>query len=327
MDRQIQSPSKQQTARTHHRQLKQPTLAEPLTGVGCFSCRLSTDHQPRLTTRGAVAPAAQGFTLLEVILAVTIAGALLAAAATLIVSVADVWMERQDRHFFEDHVDGVAEFIQASFTVAGTEVAFGDEDGGDETASDPNASGDPSVSIDESGTNVEISRPDDSSGGTNEGSAGSTSGSGLVRVSEDPIGWSKPPGFADYQDPLLHFGLKDTPPLLVQTDNAPIIGVEAFLHFKDDEGLSLLWYTPLQEDSEDISDLRRTPLSDLVTKVEYIYWDEGFEKWETETEPKEGEGEEQFILPRFLKLTFEYEGETKERTLTIPVPSRSALIF
>ena len=63
--------------------------------------------------------------------------------------------------------------------------------------------------------------------------------------------------------------------------------MEAFLHFEDDEGLSLLWYTPLQEDSEDLDDLRRTPISNLITKVEYVYWDERFEKWETETEPKE----------------------------------------
>jgi hypothetical protein len=61
--------------------------------------------------------------------------------------------------------------------------------------------------------------------------------------------------------------------------------------------------------------------------VEYVYWDERFEKWESETEPKEGEGDDQFILPRFIKLTFEYEAVTKERTLTIPVTSRNALIF
>jgi len=288
---------------------------------------MKSPHSP-LSTRGAAAPA---FTLLEVILAVTIAGALLAAAATLIVSVADVWMTRQDRHFFEDHVDGVTEFIQASFTMAGTEIALGDAT--DDSSNTPATSGG-EANGGEAGETVnitaEISTPDISGGSgrtTNTDSTGSTAGSGLVRVSEDPIGWSKPPGFADYQDPLLHFGLKDTPPLLIQTDNAPIVGVQAFLLFEQDEGLSLLWYSPLQEDSKDINDLRRTPISDLVTKVEYIYWDESFEKWETETEPKEDEGDEQFILPRFLKLTFEYEGETKERTLTIPVPSRSVLIF
>jgi hypothetical protein len=45
------------------------------------------------------------------------------------VSVTNAWLERQDRHFFEDHVDGVTEFLQASFSIAGTEIALGDEDG------------------------------------------------------------------------------------------------------------------------------------------------------------------------------------------------------
>jgi len=110
-------------------------------------------------------------------------------------------------------------------------------------------------------------------------------------------------------------------------DDAPIAGVEAYLHFEDSEGLSLLWFTPIQEESEDIRDLRRTPISDLVTRVEYIYWDERWERWETEEQPLEGEGDDQFILPRFLKLTFEYEGVEKEPTITLPVPSLNALIF
>ena len=286
-------------------------------GVGYYSSRYDPPN-----TRCVAA-----FTLLEVILAVTIAGALLAGAATLMVSVTNAWLEREDRHFFEDHVDGATEFLQASFSMAGTEIALSDDD--ESSASTSNESdykdtetGSPQVTVEISGNNAS-----DSGNSSESKNTGSTTGSGLIRVSEDPIDWSKPPGFADYQDPLLHFGLRETPPLLVQRENAPIIGVEAFLHFEDEKGLSLLWYTPLQEDSEDLDDLHRTPISDLVTKVEYIYWDERFEKWESETEPKEGEGDDQFILPRFLKLTFEYEAVTKERTLTIPVTSRNALIF
>lgn len=283
-----------------------------------------TLHSP-LPTRGK---AASAFTLLEVILAVTIAGALLAAAAALMVSVTSVWMERQDRHFFEDHVDGVTEFLQASFSNAGTEIALGDAsaDAGDSTGdSDSGGTGDEPETPEPDEVTVGIFRPDKN--GQSASGDDKDAGGALVRVSEDPIAWSKPPGYADYQDPLLHFALKDTPPLFIQSGDAPIVGVETFLHFEKGEGLSLLWYTPLQEDSEDINDLRRTPISDLITQVEYIYWDEDFESWETETEPKEGEGEEQFILPRFLKLTFEYQGEIKVRTLTIPVPSQSALIF
>ncbi|MGZ0657191.1 prepilin-type N-terminal cleavage/methylation domain-containing protein [Coraliomargarita sp. W4R53] len=266
------------------------------------------------------------FTLLEVILAVTIAGALLAAAATLLVSVTDVWMERQDKHFFEDHVDGVTEFLQASFTAAGTQIALSTETDDSNSTTTSEDEGE-TEGRENTNTTVEITDGENSNATTDQEGEESTSNSGLISVAEDPIDWTKPPGYADYQDPLLHFRLKDTPPLLIQTDNAPIVGIEVFLHFKEDEGLSLLWYTPLQEDSEDINDLRRTPISDLIKKVEYIYWDESFEKWEIETEPQEGEGDEEFTLPRFLKLTFEYEGETKERTITIPVTSRSVLLF
>ena len=208
--------------------------------------------------------------------------------------------------------------------MAGTEIALGDEDesGGSISNKTENETDGSEVTVDIPGNNNS-----DGSNSMDGDTTESKIGSGLVRVSEDPIDWSQPPGFADYQDPLLHFGLNDTPPLLVQTENAPVIGVEAFLHFEEDEGLSLIWYTPLQEDSEDLDDLRRTLISNLITKMEYIYWDERFEKWETETEPQEGEGDNQFILPRFLKLTFEYEGVIKERNLTIPVTSRNALIF
>ena len=79
----------------------------------------SSQNSPS-NTRGVAA-----FTLLEVILAVSIAGALLAGAATLMVSVTNAWLERQDQHFFEDHVDGVTEFLQASFSMAGTEIVLG----------------------------------------------------------------------------------------------------------------------------------------------------------------------------------------------------------
>lgn len=265
----------------------------------------------------------QGFTLLEVILAVAVTGALLAGAATFMVSVTNAWLERENRHFFEDHVDGVAEFVQACFVSAGSEVSLADSGNpNSEGSEDPQEGNDPSGDV-----SLEIEQP----GGTNENSqnnneSDNSEGGGLLRTTEEPIAWGKPPGAPDYEDPRISFSLRDTPPLLVQKDDAPVIGVTAFLHFEADEGLSLLWYTPLQEEAEDIDDLKRTPLSDLVTKVEYTYWDEDSEKWEIEDEPREGEDEE-FILPRFLKLTFEYEGQEKYRTITIPVTSRAALIF
>ncbi|MDP4694562.1 MAG: type II secretion system GspH family protein [Opitutales bacterium] len=255
--------------------------------------------------------AKRAFTLLEVILAIAITGFVLAAATSFVVSISRIWVDREERHFFEDHVDGVTEFLNACFSSAGMEVALGDST----TDNSTNTSTEGEVRLEIGG---------DTSSGDNE--ATSENG-GLLRSSEEPVGLGRLPGSADYEDPLISFKLIEVPPLLINLDDEPIIGIEAFIHFEDGEGLSLLWYSILQEEVEDINDLRRTEISQLVTDIQYVYWDEKIEQWEVEDKLMEGEGDEEFLLPRFIKLTFEYEGETKERSLTIPVPSTSALLF
>lgn len=291
-------------------------------------------HKARSTADHRLTIKQSGFTLLEVILAIAITGFLLASATAFVVSVSRIWVDREERHFFEDHVDGVTEFLQASLANAGQEIAIGDDssDSGNTTDGGTNTngtSGNIQVDLSEDINNAQNSntgnRETKSEDSTNTDSS-STSG-GLLRTAEEPIAWGNPPGFAEHKDPLLNFKLTKIPPLLVNLDNAPATDIDVFLHFEADEGLSFLWYSQLQEDAEDIDDLRRTEISPLVTEIKYIYWDESFEKWEEEDEPMEGEGNDQFLLPRFIKLIFEYEGETKERTLTIPVPSTSVLLF
>lgn len=262
------------------------------------------------------------FTLLEVLLAITITGFVLAAAASMLVSVTNIWSNRQESNFFEDHVDGVTEFVQSCFTIAGTSISLSDSDSssgskGTDTGTENNGNT-PKVSLEVSGNRT-------NGNGTNSKDS-SSSGSSLLRRADDPIGWAQPPGSSDHEDPLINFKLKDTPPLLVNTDNAPVVGIDAFLFFKKGEGLSLLWYSILQEEVEDENDLRRTLISPYITAVSYIYWDESFEKWEAEEDPQEGEDDE-FLLPRFIKITFEHDDISKERTISIPVPSRSALLF
>ena len=269
-----------------------------------------------------------GFTLLEVLLAISLTGAVLAVAATTLVSVTNIWSSRQEVNFFEDHVDGVAEFVQSCLTRAGTEVALpnADSNSGNVPANGANGANGANENPDNSpniSISVNVNTGED--GRAQQPSESSQSGS-LLRRSDEPVGWAKPPGFAGYEDPMINFKLKDSPPLFVNTDNAPVIGIDTFLYFKKPEGLSLLWYSILQEEIEDESDLRRTAISPYVKAVNYIYWDERFERWEVEDEPQEGENDA-FILPRFIKLIFEHDGVTKERTITIPVPSRSALLF
>jgi prepilin-type N-terminal cleavage/methylation domain-containing protein len=264
-----------------------------------------------------------GMSLLEVILAIAVAGFVLAAAVSLLVSISSIWSERAERHFFVDHVDGVTEFLNATFATAGVEIALGESDPDSETEPGGGDEGKSDLELDlkMNGTGGEINNKN------NAEEEETSEAGGLVRASDEPVGWARPPGFADYKDPLLNFNLTKAPPLLVGLENAPLLGLDAYLYFDDNEGLSLLWYSILQEETDDISDLRRTTISPLVTDIHYIYWDESFEKWEEEDEPMEGDGADQYILPRFIKLTFEYEDETQVRTFTIPVPSKSALIY
>jgi len=275
----------------------------------------------RQTINTTYSDARAGMSLLEVILAIAVAGFVLAAAVAMLVSISTIWSERSERHFFVDHVDGVTEFLNATLSSAGVEIALNDNR---ETSKDSAQIGNdagiqrPSISISTTGTGSTRS-------GTN--ATNSDASGGLIRAADEPVGWARPPGFSDSKDPLLNFKLTTAPPLLVGLENAPLLGIDAFLYFDDTEGLSLLWYSTLQEETDNINDLRRTIISPLVAKIQYIYWDERFEKWEEEEEPMEGDGNDQYLLPRFLKLTFEYEDETQERTLTIPVPSKSALIY
>lgn len=261
----------------------------------------------------------RGFTLLEVILAIAITGFLLAGATTIVVSMTNIWADREERSFFEDHVDGVVEFLSASFTAAGMEIALEDIS---DTSTETNSNADPSLSS-------EITVLVEGSPGNQEDTTNTseTTSGGLMRISEEPIGWGKLPGAAQYEEPLLNFYLNTPPPLFVNTDDAPVTGLSVFLYFDREDGLSFLWYSLLQEETEDLNDMRRTEISPLVTAMTFVYWDDRFETWEEEDEPKEGEGNDEYLLPRFLKLTFEYQGETKERTLAIPVASTHALIF
>jgi hypothetical protein len=257
----------------------------------------------------------RGMSLLEVVLAIAVAGFVLTAAVSLLVSISSIWSERSERHFFTDHVDGVTEFLNAAFANSGSAVKSEDPDNGNRRNTDE----DTEPFDDEDQPDGAEEQPDDRFGASPGGS--------LVQSSDEPVRWERPPGFDNYQEPLLNFTMTHAPPILVSPENEPTLDINTFLHFEAGEGLSLLWYSILQEEVDDINDLRRTLISPLVNKITYIYWDERFESWEEEDNLQKDNGVDQYIMPRFIKLFFEYEGETKERILTIPVPSKSALIF
>lgn len=266
-----------------------------------------------------------GMTLLEIILAIAVAGFLLYASTAYVVSISNIWADREERHFFEDHVDGVTEFLKSTFLSAGRELSLSNNENTNQAANGPDANSPENnpnpVKLEAKNGNQEDNREDANTQNNAD------SGSSLMTKTETPISWEKPPGASGYEDPMLHFTLAEVPPLLVGLDGVPATKVDLFLHFDEQEGLGLLWHSNLQEKVEDTEDLQRTKVSSHVSELRYIYWDETFEKWEEEEKPRDGEGEGDFLLPSFLKIIFTYKEEEKARLLPLPVPMESALLF
>ena len=276
-----------------------------------------------------------GMTLIEVVLALAVAGFLLTAATSFVVSISNIWAERSQRNFFEDHVDGVTEFINVMLLSAGTYIQINDNKNSSkqqQNGAEMNIQGTSDIPSEQNDTFIasrkkdpqENLRYDSNSNGlmTNETS--------LRNRDSTPIIWEQLPGSANYGEPLLHFKLNYTPPLFVSDSAQPSLNqVEVYLFFDSSKGLSVLWHSVLQEETETVEDLRRTLISPYVKSLEYVYWDSRFEKWEIEKKPREGENstEREYLLPRAIQLSFVYENEIKMRTLTIPVTSYSTILF
>ena len=276
-----------------------------------------------------------GMTLIEVVLALAVAGFLLTAATSFVVSISNIWAERSQRNFFEDHVDGVTEFINVMLLSAGTYIQINDNKNSSkqqQNGAEMNIQGTSDIPSEQNDTFIasrkkdpqENLRYDSNSNGlmTNETS--------LRNRDSKPIIWEQLPGSANYKEPLLHFKLNYTPPLFVSDSAQPSLNqVEVYLFFDSSKGLSVLWHSVLQEETETVEDLRRTLISPYVKSLEYVYWDSRFEKWEIEKKPREGENstEREYLLPRAIQLSFVYENEIKMRTLTIPVTSYSTILF
>ena len=276
-----------------------------------------------------------GVTLIEVLLALAIAGFLIAAATSFVVSISNIWAERSQRNFFEDHVDGVTEFINATLQLAGASIQINDNKNSSEqqkngvemmiqgTAEITPQQNNASIPVQKKDTIKNLRYDADSKGlMTNETS--------LRNRDSNPILWKRLPGSANYEEPLLHFKLNHTPPLFVSESPQPSLDqVEVYLFFDSSKGLSMLWHSILKEETETVDDLRRTLISPYIKSLEYVYWDSRFEKWEIEKKPRDAEDstEQEYLLPRAIQLSFVYENEIKIRTLSIPVTSYSSILF
>lgn len=235
-----------------------------------------------------------GFTLIEILLALALVAILFGAMTFMLGNIALLWLSGKKGDFFPQHVDGVSLFLNEALRRSEAIVP---------PASTPSSQG---------GNN----------GGAEESPPATTSTSPTL-----PVEWARPPGWIDLDDPLLLFRQRETPALFVR-EGESLPNVNCYLYFERGEGLSILWYSDLEEDVEEAEDLFRTELSRYVTAVEYCYYDAEDEEWNIEDDPmRSPDDRDAFLLPQYLKLTFEYEGTEIVRNIYLPQRSTDAPLF
>lgn len=247
----------------------------------------------------------RGFTLIEVLLSLALAGLLITVLMMQAVSFTNVWHSFRDDDAFEDHADGVTAFLSQCFARAS--AAPETPSGNSLAQADP-----------EAGDTVELNEEPLEETAEPEGEAGDRAERQLAAVI-----WDKPPGYSEFDEPLLAFRQADPPAVLVNA-GAKLPSVQAYLYFREGDGLGLLWFSALSE-VEDLDEVRNTLLSPFVSKLEYAYYDREDEDWETSTEPEQERG--QYLMPDFIRLTFTREEEEFVRTVYVPQPNADVPLF
>ena len=151
------------------------------------------------------------------------------------------------------------------------------------------------------------------------------------------IDLQRPVGFSDSDEPLIHFYLREAPPLFVWPKGVAT-RVHTYLQIDEGEGLSFLWFSELQEleknekgklEPEDESDLMKTPISKFCSEVFYCYYGDEDDKegdskeWDIKDELEENIQTGKYRIPAFIKLVFRWPEEDLERTITLAVESIS----
>ncbi|GHB97764.1 hypothetical protein GCM10007047_12050 [Cerasicoccus arenae] len=138
---------------------------------------------------------------------------------------------------------------------------------------------------------------------------------------ETPVAWCNLPGSSDLNEFALAFRLPGDIPLFMD-DQLYLPAVDCYLRFLPDEGLYLFWQTDAMAD-EDIDDLRRTRLSPLVDKIEYLWYDPEDERWDISEEMEEND-EGANVTPDFIRLTFQGDKDNPPTALLLLPPSDDA---
>lgn len=235
----------------------------------------------------------RGFTLIEVLLSIAIAGSLLIAAVSLALSMGEVWGSGSGKRLFDQHVRGVTRFLDNLMHQAEAPPAQG------------------SGSIGDAQSGVQDAQQEQREGPAALGS----------EAGQEPVVWQEARGNAYGAEKFLTFQLPESPGVFAWPEQ-PLPFVVCALRVDPRKGLTLLWKSRLEIDFED-EEPREMIVSRYVTGISYFYYDadDARPSWEETDRPRtdtvEGRAGE-FVVPQRVRLTFEYKGEVRQADVIVP---------
>ena len=242
----------------------------------------------------------KGFTLVEILMAVCVAALLMTAASYLVMSFTNIWTKRTDEDAFEEHADGVTDFVQMAldescsryqpkWKAAADGSPRHSRKKGDTTAGDTDTAADTATSSSDTWTNAGVA---------------------MKKIDEND----------SLNPPLVHFNFFTMPPALGAGLPPGTPGVEAWLKFDTRHGLFIVWKDVWSIQETALTDekelLRASPISPMVTRIDYIYWQTDTKVWKEYEEPHDFAGT--YTLPDFLRLTFTEGDRSVTRIVRIP---------
>ncbi len=157
----------------------------------------------------------------------------------------------------------------------------------------------------------------------------------LNKQSVSKVDTQKLPFSSGVEDEELFFYLRETPPLFVWP-HGPATRTHLYLLCEENEGLSFLWFSELQElekndeglmEPEDEDELKKTLISRFCKSITYWYYGEAdqdptqeiLDWYDYEDELRESEIGNDYDLPDFIELHFTWEDEGLERSVLLAV--------
>jgi prepilin-type N-terminal cleavage/methylation domain-containing protein len=245
-----------------------------------------------------------GFTLLEVLLAVSIGSMLLVAMIAFAFSMGELWGNTSEPRLFEQHVRGVSRFLDNLLRQA---------------EPPPEVTG--TFQRAQSGQQQQQQQPQQP--GAPQTGAGQPAVAPASSM-QAPVAWQRPRGRKYGTEEFLTFELPESPGIFAWPES-PLPFVVCALRVDPTEGLFLLWKSRLEVDFEDEAP-REFRVSPYVTGIKYYYYDTDAAKpdWEETDQPRSSGGVRD--VPSRIQLTFEYHGDEQTVDLVIPgVPTEVPL--